>query len=358
MVTLQYHHAILLEKEDEAAQKAVMLCIIISVAFSVTILAVILIFGHAIAVLLNDKAISVWLIFLPIAIFFNGLNLALSTWTTRLKAFKLLSYNRVLGAVLIPLVSIGIGAFMAGPTGLIVAYLFSSILPTVLLFRFFFYKRKPVPVVSTYSYLMKKYKKLPFYTLPTETLSTFTHSLPLYFLNHFSGVAAVGYFNLSNRLLGMPSQTISASVAEVFRQKATIEYNHNGNCYRLLITTVKYLFLTSFLPFLAIMLFGPQLFAFAFGSKWAMAGQFSQILAFLFMLKFIMAPVSYVAFIAGKQEIDFLGTMVFFVSTVIVSFLALKFTSNIFTYLLVYVLNFTWIYLIMFFLNIKFSKGK
>jgi O-antigen/teichoic acid export membrane protein len=68
-------------------------------------------------------------------------------------------------------------------------------------------------------------------------------------------------------------------------------------------------------PALALLLFSPQLFAFAFGESWRPAGELAQILAPLCFLNFIASPLSYVFFVTGKQKVDLLWQITLFVMT-------------------------------------------
>ena len=73
---------------------------------------------------------------------------------------------------------------------------------------------------------------------------------------------------------------------------------------RVFLMTLKTLSMMALLPFLGVMIFGPDLFMVFFGSRWQMAGIFSSVMAPMFFFKFISSPLSYMYFIAGRQRED------------------------------------------------------
>ena len=53
------------------------------------------------------------------------------------------------------------------------------------------------------------------------------------------GEAVAGIYALVNRVMGAPSQLIAGATGEVYRQKASSDYNQEGNCYSLFLKTFK-----------------------------------------------------------------------------------------------------------------------
>ena len=57
--------------------------------------------------------------------------------------------------------------------------------------------------------------------------------------------------------------------------------------------------------FSVIIFFGGDIFAFFFGNQWREAGVYAQILSGMFLLRFVVSPMSYVLIIASRQKLDF-----------------------------------------------------
>ena len=64
------------------------------------------------------------------------------------------------------------------------------------------------------------------------------------------------------------------------------------------------------MPFTILGIFAPEIFAFVFGENWKVAGEFAQIMTPMFFLNFIVNPLSYTFFIAQKQKLNLILTMI------------------------------------------------
>ena len=359
--TLQYHNVIITAKEDEEANDAIALCISLSLIVSVIVLVLVLLLYGFLDKIFKSEAISVWLLFAPVSVFASGLTTALSAWANRKEFYKSLSASRVMSAVLVPIFSISIGLIIGGPLGLIIGLLISQIIPAIYLLKAFF-KGNTLGLSFNKNKLLalsKKHSSYVKYSMPSEFVNNFVNQLPtIYFASSFGLVGVVGNFNLSNRLLAMPIQLISTSISEVFRQRASKDYNAQGECTRVFTKTFKTLLLVSIVPFTILMLTAPWLFQFVFGEKWIMAGHFSQILAPMFMLKFIVSPLTYMFFIANKQKQDFVGHILMVLLVAIAFLLAKIFTTDYFITLMAYSTAYSLIYLVYLYFSYKYSKGE
>lgn len=306
LATLQYNNIILVAKEEVEAERALVLCIYLSLLFAVVLLLLVVTVGHYFSLWLKSPGFEKWLYLAPVSVFFTGWSNAFTYFANRQKLYKLLSFNRIISATLVPVVSIGFGLLLHGPFGLFAGLVVSQVIPALLLSNHFLLKKKIRLDFSfkKVKYQIKKYKSFPIYSLPSEFINNFINQLPVLLLGRYFTPAVVGFYNLSGRILGMPVQLVSTAVGEVFRQKAAHDFHQNGNCLSAFKRTFYASFLLSLVPFLTILFFGPALFAFFFGDKWTEAGTVSQVLMPLFMLRFTVSPLSYMFIIAGRQRED------------------------------------------------------
>lgn len=361
LVTLQYQNVIITTNDEEEAKASLFLCIALTGIFTLVTLVLTLVLFPFLPVWFNNEKIKFWMLAAPLSVFFSGWNIAFVTWANRRKKYKLLSLNRMLGAVLIPLASISLGLIWIGPGGLMVGLLVGQVIPAVMLSYHFFTKeslRISFPV-SQFRAIARKYSSLPKYSLPSEFINTFITYLPvILFATAYHITGAIGNFNLSNRMLAMPVTLISASVLEVFRQKASAEYHEQGTCRHSYVQTTKLLFLCGFVPFVVLALEGPWIFATVFGPEWEMAGKFSQIMAPLFFFRFMVNPLSYVYFIAGKQREDLLAHIGMIVLVLISFGISTIFNFNFYWALAAYSVAFCIIYFYYLVRSYQFSLGK
>jgi O-antigen/teichoic acid export membrane protein len=205
---------------------------------------------------------------------------------------------------------------------------------------------------------IKQYKKFPIYSLPSEFMSTFTNQLPVYFLSYFSGPAAVGVYGLAVRMIGLPVQFIGGAISTVFKQRATEDFNRDGNFYGIFMKTLKSLIIVS-LPMVAvILLFGQELFSFVFGKEWINSGLIAQILIVMFALKLIISPLSYAYYIRQKLKEDALIHIYILFSSLIIFFTGIKFFDDYTKILLVFSINYSLVYLFYLFRSYRFAINK
>tara|TARA_Y100001970_G_C14013974_1_gene739984 strand:- start:251 stop:769 length:519 start_codon:yes stop_codon:yes gene_type:complete len=156
--------------------------------------------------------------------------------------------------------------------------------------------------------------------------------------------------------MGAPSQLIAISTGEVYRQKAAVLYDENGNCEKLFIKTFKGLFLISTVPFIIVILFGPDLFLFVFGEQWAESGYIARYLALFFMLRFSISPLSFTLIIGDRQDYNLAWQSFLFLNTtigMIYGYLIGSYIISIISFSLIYSLMY-----IFYFIEIrKTSRG-
>jgi O-antigen/teichoic acid export membrane protein len=165
---------------------------------------------------------------------------------------------------------------------------------------------------------LRRHHKFWRFSLPSNLLNVVVGQLPLLMIGARHGALAAGLFALTQRVLGAPIALLASSVLEVFKRQSVHDFQAQGNCRDAYRYTFKALALLGIGPSLLLLLFSPQLFAFAFGDNWRPAGELAQVLAPLYFLNFIASPLSYVFFVAGKQKIDLLWQLALFAMTLTV----------------------------------------
>lgn len=298
---------------------------------------------------------------LPCYVLCGGFNEVLLIWINRNKQFKYISFNRVLTTSFTLIISLVWAViFDHSFKGLIYGLIIGQLIGTCFLFvranriqKFNLHFNK-----KHLRDLLVEFKHFPIYSLPADLINVITNQLPIFMLNKYASSSEVGYFNMSNRILGLPSIFISASIGEVFRQRATQDYNTNGSCLPIFKKTFKTLALVGVVPFALIALFGPWLFTFFLGNKWAESGHYSQIFAVMFFLRFAISPLTYTFYIAGKQRIDFYGHIMMLISTLVPFYLGFSLLKNVYMSLIIYSISYSMIYIIYLYFSKKYSTNE
>lgn len=353
-----YQHAILLEKEEEGAKQylwfTILFCIVIALICGVAIGIL-----YVTTIVIETSVIGFWIVFLPLSIVCNGITSCFLLWANRIQEYKLISTNRVIQAILTVIVQIWIGILIPGEAGLLTGFILGQVISAYLLLRKYLNSQQHgvgKPPTKGFLKMGTQYKGLLFYSAPSEFINTLINQAPVFLLQRFSGIAYVGNYNFTQRLLGMPQMLLSSAIVEVFRQKAVKQYNDTGNCRPIFIKTLKILTAIAVVSFAVIFLYSPQLFEFAFGSQWREAGELARILGILFFFRFVISPLTYVYTISKRFREDLimhiLLLLVITVSFLIGSYL---FDNDRFL-LLIYSMSYSSFYLVYLFRSYKLSK--
>ena len=358
--TGMYAHAIVLAEKEEDAASIFTLCCIIAVALSLVTLLFIILFNGRITDLLNNKAIAYWLYLIPLTVFLNGFYQALSYWTNRQTKYKRLAVSRVGQSCTATTSQLLMRFLKAGPSGLILGFINGQLISAGLLsWQVWKDDRKRIQLASRERIRQqaKYYRRFPIYSLPTEFINVTTNQVPVLLLTTLAGPAAVGFYSLALRLLGMPVNLISSSAVDVFKQRASSDYVKYGNCRDIYLKTLKSMALVSIVPFGLLIAFAPILFAFVFGERWREAGEYTRFLSIMYFFSFTVSPLSYVYYIAGRQREDLLlhGYMV--VSTILSLYLGYHIFGKPLYMILCFSINYSIIYIIYLFRSYSFAKG-
>jgi O-antigen/teichoic acid export membrane protein len=356
--TLSYTSAILIPSNDDDAIAIVHLCAIAILIWAGISGIIAVFFKNMIACLLKTPEAANYFYFLPFSTVANGIGNVLSIWANRKKLYHEISVCRVTSAILTALFSICIGLLIGGPKGLFCGLLVSQLsIPAMLLYALS--KKTPVifspQPISKILEQAKAFSKFPKYSFPAEFIQSFINQLPIYLLSIFAGKNEIGYYNLSNRILGLPIQFVGSAISDVFRQRASANFQQYGNCHTLFIKTFKTLIKVSFIPFLLIAIFSPFLFSLAFGAKWKDAGVYTSILSVLYFFRFINAPLSYIIYLVNKQHFDLISTIYWAISSTICLYIGFKY-FNVYYALMLFSINYSLIYIGLLFLNYMYSK--
>ena len=354
-----YTQAIMLPKENADARQVVWFAMSFSTAVSLCAMLVFIVL-YFFTNVISSSQIHLWYFFIPVSIFLNGVNAAILTWVNRIQSYKQLSYNRVIQALITVVVQITLGILIKNETGLMAGLLTGQLVSVVLLVWKFGNKLDSgigLPQTAGFKKIAIQYKNLLFYSTPSEFINNLINQTPIFLLQKFGGISYVGYYNFTQRFLGLPQMFLSSAIVDVFKQKASYSYSHYGNCREIFLKTLKALTAIAIIPFIILVLFAPSIFEFVFGGEWRNAGIFAQFLGILFFFRFIVSPLSYVYIIAGRMKEDFILHILFLVLTTLAFFIGDFFFDDKKYLILTYSLTYSFVYIVYLLRSYKFSKG-
>jgi len=356
----RYELAILLPSDDNDALYIVILSIILTSISSFVLLILIIFFNQWITNILGNSDIAPWLYFVPLAIFFTGVYQALNYWFNRKQQYKQLATNRVVKSGITIIISLALGTLNSINGGLIWGMIGGQGIATInFVRRARIENHYPLTNISKTKLLnvAKRYQNFPKFSVPADTVNAISAQMPVFLLTAFFGPVVVGYLSLTQRMLGAPISIVSAAFADVFKQKASRDFNTFGNCRAIWISTFIQLMLLSVLPFAILTFVAPNFFAFVFGEPWREAGKYAQMLAPYYFLAFTVSPLSRTLYVAEKQKYDLLWQLGLIVFTTI-GLLIGCWMGQAQLSIILFTVAYSSMYLIYLWMSFKFSAGK
>ena len=359
IVNGRYELAIMLPKKEEDAINVFALSIVIAFFISLLLMIIVVIFHNNIISLLNNKSISLWLYFMPFVILLVGIFNSLNYYHTRKKDFKLIAKSNVLKTMMTAIIQVGLGIINVGVSGLISGRIFLYIIANIVFLKNVL-NRKLFSLISFPRMKVNFLRYINFlkYSMGANLANTLSYNLINILISLFYSVSTLGLYSLVNRVLSMPMALIGRSYGQVFYQKATEEKNMSGSAKVIFNRTYKRLTLVSIIIGLILFFSIKDAFAIIFGEQWRIAGYYCQILLPLFLVRFIVSPISIINSIFEKQKISLywqIGLLILTLSVfTITKIMDLSFVSFLY--------YFTWItasyYTLLFFILKKIASGK
>lgn len=307
--TLQYDRALLLARNEEDVQALRALNNLLPAAASLVILLALLAGGDDLLHALGMPAVGNMALLIPFFI-------VLTAWaqTSQQMVAVRMRYKQsfVLGSVSVvgaKLVAMAHGLWIGGGAiGLLLAEVFSRLSGLVGNSRFILmepFGQRPwrsgmAPLLAA----MRKFSSFPKFELPAAALAQVAGQVPLLWLPKCYGLALFGQFSLCLSLLEVPMRLFSYSMSVTFYQKAAQVYQTEGAARLRSITfrTMAAVSAASAVPMLLVALFAPDLFTWALGPQWTMAGRMAQALCVMYCARLTVEPVASVLRVIGKQH--------------------------------------------------------
>ncbi|MEJ6598521.1 MAG: oligosaccharide flippase family protein [Crocinitomicaceae bacterium] len=262
------------------------------------------------------KPVSVYNIsFLTISIastfFIVYINLG-TNWSIRNKAFKAISRQKIVNAVVSNGLRYGFGYLSFGSLGLLFATLIGYMVSSLWYIRDFVRLKKGT--YKNYSkkknkVLVKEYREFPLVNLPHVAVDLGRELLIAVLVTYYFGIEIFGLYSVSVMILRMPLTIIGTSIGQVFYGEISEMVNQGKSVHPILKKTILTLLMLSIVPFSLIYFFGEPIFEFVLGSSYSESGFYSEIMAVWLMTLFLIAPTSSLPLVLKRQkEFFFIGT--------------------------------------------------
>lgn len=284
LATLGYANAIVMPETTQEANAVARLSLVSAAIVAPVVLIMVYIFKFQLAKLTGLEHQPNLLYLIPISLLLVALLSVANQVAIREGLFKAKSSSYVASTFIMNLGKLGAGYISATGITLIIFLIISKLINYIILMA-------RVPKVGAFNFrhwfglngIQKAAldnKDFAVYRLPQSMLNAAAVGLPVILLTNYYGSSAAGYYSLTTLILGAPVLLLGQSVGEVFYPKITNAIRQQAsNSLQLVIKATLSLGGVAIIPFGTVILFGPDLFAFAFGEQWKTAGEYAQWIA-------------------------------------------------------------------------------
>lgn len=304
---LRYELAIMLPKTDDEAANLLAVSLLSVVAITMLSIPTVILGRPLLLRLLKAPDLGPYLWLVPVIVFFGGVFSALNYWNSRSQHFGRLSVVRVVSSATTYAANLGAGyAGHATTSTLISGTLLGSVISTGMLARSIWREDSSLFRLQVrwqrMLHGMKRYQRFPLIDVWSALLNTISWQLPALMLGYFFSSTVVGYYSLGLRVLQVPMSLIGGAIAQVFFQRAA-EAKAHGTLDQVVRSAFQRLATIGLFPMLLIGVSGRDMFVLFFGSQWAPAGTYAQILSLWTFFWFVSSPLSTLFFVLEKQSL-------------------------------------------------------
>ena len=292
--SLRYDLAILLPEDEDDAANLLILCFLVLLPICGFLGLLTYMWSHQIAAWLNAEDLAPYMGLAPIGILGAGAYQALSSWALRNEEYGKIGRTRLSQNGGMAVTQIGLGTLLSGnPVALLIGDLVSRYGGVTMLLRHAWpwlkARRLSFSVVRANA---KRYAKFPLYSAPASLLTAIEMQIPTILLSHYFGVAVVGYYALTYRILRAPTALIGQAAAQALFANAA-RLSSDRARLRQLTERATIILMAVGLPLFALVIQeGPELFSSAFGPGWIKSGLYARLLAPALFVSFVANPLS------------------------------------------------------------------
>ncbi|WP_209401180.1 lipopolysaccharide biosynthesis protein [Pseudozobellia sp. WGM2] len=307
----KYQMAIVLPKEKNDASNIFTLSIYITIGYSLSIAILFFLFFEYLFTDLGDL-----LYYVPIYVLFFGVWSSFTNLSIRHKTFAHNAIAKVLQSIGYIFIAIGLGLSRFALYGLVLAKILGTLISWLFLFKKSLVKLQLIGIKEL-GYVAKKYIDYPKYGVFPAFLNTVSSQALILVLTKFYTTDDLGHFGLTYMVLSAPLGLIGTSYKDVFFQKIATQINEEKftGALNFFKKSAWALFFMGLPIGLVLYFFGENIFSLVFGEKWGRSGEFAAILAFSFMIKLVVSPLSSIFNATNRLKTSSLWQTFYFITT-------------------------------------------
>ncbi|GAB5521837.1 MAG: lipopolysaccharide biosynthesis protein [Rhodothermales bacterium] len=311
---LRYEDALMLPDSDDGAKPLLGLSVYLISVLTLIIGLAVWGFADHLEAYYNLPGLEVWLWLLPVVFLLERLRKLCELWLTRRSRFRLTSTAHVTQTLTNKSIAVGLGvpSIKAGPFGLFIGFTLARVAALTVLTR----SLRPWPIHwpswQQARRLLRRYQRFPLFSCPSALINTGLVALPGLLLGGLFEGEFIAHYQRVFLTIAVPLGIIGGAVGQVFFVRAA-ESNREGALAPLTQTIHGRLVALGLFPTLAVVIAGPDLFAFVFSEPWRPAGEFARVLAPWLFLASVASPLTRLFDVLERQRLDLASSVVMLV---------------------------------------------
>jgi O-antigen/teichoic acid export membrane protein len=295
VAAVRYDFAIPLPEHEDTAANLLILALVAVLVTSVVIAVAILLLGSSFFSYLGIGVLYPYWYLLPLGICGAGAYSCFNYWAIRERTFKRIARTKFSQSSAAAFTQVGLGIAGLGAGGLLAGHFMGQSAGVGVLGSAVAKKRRVFRKVTLGSLIAtgKRYRRFPLLASWGTLLNNSGLYIPAIALAIIYGPEVAGFFALAERMVKVPMTLIGNSATQVYMGEAaeTLRRNPTGMSSLFTMFALR-LFAIGLIPAATIIVFGPHIFGFIFGSEWTTSGQFAQALAVAFVVRMAASPLS------------------------------------------------------------------
>jgi len=297
VAALTYPIAIVLPKRDGDARALVRLSLMTALLLAMLVALGLLTFGERLVVALEIEIIRPYLMLIPLVMFSGAALEICQQWLFRTQRFHITARVAVANSLAFNTLRTVAGLVQSSALVLVCTTALQQALQASMLGLSMWRGASHVDGHANEDTsrprlleLARRHSDFPKYRAPVMLINAVSQYLPTLVLAAYFGPAAAGFFALCKQALSMPTNLIGKSVADVYYPRITSAIHDREPVAAMLLKATTALALVGLVPFTAVAVLGPWLFALVFGEQWHVAGEYARWLALAEYVVFISRP--------------------------------------------------------------------
>jgi len=307
LFSLRYEKAIVLcKKRSDSATLYIGIIILGFGLFMVTELLLVILNSFEVDFLSIPKKYSLVIYLIPLSALFFSINTASQFMFIRQKRFMASSSLKIFrrgSEGLVQTVSGLSGSFWGLPLGESIGNFSAAAV------GFFRLKKElqnelPKDLIPNIKRVAHSYSEFPKYALGSNLLNTFVLSALTFQIFAKFSIVEVGYAELTQRMLTIPTALIGVSLGQIILQRFSGAFNDRSSIIKLFISLFTFSVSIAIPFFITIYFWGPEIFGWIFGEEWRTSGMYAKSLILSTSIFFVISPYGQILIAIQKVKLN------------------------------------------------------